>query len=74
MVQISLECAGPQRHSGASPMFIHCVVLVFFLISSTKHDTDVWNRKNSLTSRTMQCINSRLAPFYHMLIPVISAS
>ena len=36
-MQYSVECAGPQKHNGASPVFIHCMVLeiqLFFLILS----------------------------------------
>ena len=37
-MQISLECAGPQRHSGESPVSVHCAVLkieMFFPIPSS---------------------------------------
>jgi len=39
MMKDLVECAGPQKHSGESPVFILCVVLeiqLFFLIPSSK--------------------------------------
>ena len=39
MMQDSVDCAGPQQHSGESPVFIHCMVLkieLSFLIPSSK--------------------------------------
>jgi len=26
-MQDSVECAGPQKHNGESPVFIHCMIL-----------------------------------------------
>jgi len=38
-MQDSVECAGPQKHNGESPMFIHCMILeiqLFLPIPSSK--------------------------------------
>lgn len=35
MMPISVDCAGPQQHNSASPVFIHCVVLEIELFSLT---------------------------------------
>ena len=72
MVQDSVECAGPQKHNGEYPVFIHWMVLeiqpLFWMSStecdsSTKHDALLYGiRKNSHISRTIQCINTGLSP------------
>jgi len=38
-MQDSVECAGPQKHNGESPVFIHCMILdiqLFLSIPSSK--------------------------------------
>ena len=67
-MQDSVECAGPQKHNGESPVFIRCIVLelqLFFLIPSSKASCfveashlveDIQN--NGYISRTIRCINT----------------
>ena len=41
MIQKSMEYAGPQQHTGESPVFVHCLVIkieLLFLMSFTKCD------------------------------------
>jgi len=67
MVQDSLECAGPQKHNGESPVYIHRMVHIIQLLfrmsstkceASTKHD-DLPDgiRKNSCILRIQQAKN-----------------
>jgi len=72
MVQDPVECAGPQKHSGESPVFIRCMVLeiqLFFLITPSKAscfvDVEASHlvedvQKNGYISRTTECINTGL--------------
>jgi len=63
-MQDSLECAGPQRHNGESPVSIHCMVIEIqplFWTSSTKCDASMKHdalldgiSKNSCISRIIQ--------------------
>ena len=65
-MQDSVECAGPQKHNGESPVFICCMVLeirLFFLIPFSEASCfveashlveDVQN--NSHILRTIRCL------------------
>ena len=73
-MQISVECAGPQQHTGESRwLYIAWVLKIELLLlmpftkcnASTKHDT-IRNgiRKNTSISGTMRCTNTRLPPVH----------
>ena len=71
-MQDSVECAGPQKHNGESPVFIHCMILeiqLFLPIPSSKASCfleashlveEVQN--NGCMSMTIQRIDTGLSP------------
>jgi len=71
-MQHFVECAGPQKHKGESPMFIHWLFLEvqpLFWTSSTKCDSSMKHDalldrfgKNTCISRTIHCITQ---DFHH---------
>ena len=71
-MQDSVECAGTQKHSGKSPVFIHWMVLeiwLFFLILYSRASCFVEEshsvediQNNGCISRTIQCINTGFSP------------
>jgi len=49
-MQDSVECAGPQKHNGESPVFIHCMILeiqLFLPIPSSFHRSITYSGRSS---------------------------
>ena len=59
-IEISVECAGPRQHNGASPVFICCTVPEIHDYHGPRLQEQNW--ENSCISVTVQHINMGLAP------------